>query len=87
LKLDQPPGKTCRFGGAAAHARAYRPMMPCRSSPTIPDESSMYIRALVIRSIALRSTGTACPARSDAISRSHASARFRTVCEYSRRLR
>jgi hypothetical protein len=38
-----------------------------------------------IRSTALRSTGTACPPRPDAISRSHASARFWTVCEYSRR--
>jgi hypothetical protein len=57
-------------------------MMPVQLGADEPDESSMSIRALVIRSTALRSTGTACH---DAVSCSHASARFLTGCEYSRR--
>jgi hypothetical protein len=84
LKQSGPWVERVGFGGAASHARG-KSHDAVQLGADEPDESSMSFRALVTRSTALRSTGTACPARPDAISCSHASARFLTVCEYSRR--
>jgi hypothetical protein len=46
-------------GGAAWQARAYRPIGIRRSSPTLPEESSMYWSAAVTRSTEWRVSGAA----------------------------
>jgi hypothetical protein len=73
------------LGGATAHAAAYMRTSSRRSAPTIPDESSTYISAVVIRSTALRSAGTAVRASPGAIRRSQRAASSRAAREYSRR--
>lgn len=84
LKQSGPWVERVGFGGAASHARADRSRDAVQLGADEPDESPMSIRALVIWSTALRSTGTACPARPDAISCSHAPARVLVaICEGS----
>lgn len=55
------------------------------SSAGLLKQSGPWVERVGFGGTALRRTGTACPARPDAVSCSHASARFLTVCEYSRR--